>query len=223
MSIVGVDGCKTGWVAVWEMENRDIEVQHFSTIIDILELDPDLVVVDIPIGLVETGTRLADAQARALLKRRGCCVFNAPLRPMLQCPDHSSANILGKKAHGIGISIQTWAIISKIKEVDAAITPASQGIVSEGHPEVSFALMNEGTAIPFKKASTAGRAARLDLLAPYFPEVRRLVERYLGLREDIIDAYAMLWTSRRIRNESAVQLPELTATDSRGLRMQIRA
>lgn len=222
MSIVGVDGCKMGWVAIWKMEDGCVEVQRFSRIIDVLKLDPDLVVIDIPIGLVETGTRLADAQARALLKGRGCCVFNAPLRPMLKCSDHSSASILGKETHGIGISIQTWAIIPKIKEVDAAVTSALQAVVTEGHPEVSFAQMNGGMAIPFKKASAAGRAARLDLLAPHFPDVHTVVERYPGLREDIIDAYAMLWTGRRIRNGTALQLPEVSATDSRGLRMQIQ-
>lgn len=223
MPIVGVDGCKTGWVAAWEVEEGRVEVQRFSTISDILERKPELVVIDIPIGLVETGVRLADQQARTFLKGRGCCVFNAPLRGMLECPDHLTASTLGKQIHGIGISIQTWAIVPKIKEVDDAITSASQGVVREGHPEVSFAEMNGGVAISSKKATAAGRDVRLESLAPHFPDVRAVVQRHSGLREDVIDAFAMLWTARRIRDGSAVFFPEVSPTDRCGLRMQIWA
>ena len=40
---------------------------------------------------------------------------------------------------------------------------------------------------------------------------------------DVIDAYAMLWTARRIRNGCAVAFPEQSPKDSRSLLMQIWA
>ena len=223
MPIVGVDGCKTGWVSVWEMKDGRVEVRHFNVIHEIFECKPEVAVIDIPIGLPEIGGRLADQQARSLLKDRACCVFNAPLRGMLHCANHRDACNLGRQIHRKGISIQTWAIIRKIKEVDDAITSSLQGTVKEGHPEVSFALMNGGQAISSKKASATGRDARIKLLSAYFPEVCTVVQRHPGLREDVIDAYAMLWTARRIRDGSAVVLPDVPNKDSRGLLIQIWA
>ena len=223
MRIAGVDGCKKGWVAVWEMDDGRVEVQQFGSVIDILQRKPDLVVIDIPIGLVETGFRLADKQARAFLKSRGCCVFNAPLRGMLKCADYRAACNLGQQIHQKGISIQTWAITQKIKEVDEAISFMSQSVVREGHPEVSFAVMNGGSAVSFKKASAAGREVRMELLSAHFSGVKSTIQKHSGLREDVIDAYAMLWTARRIRDRAALSFPEISDSDSRGLSMQIWA
>jgi predicted RNase H-like nuclease len=219
--IAGVDGCKNGWIAVSEMNDGHIEVGQFNTIAEILRRNPDLMVIDIPIGLVDTGLRLADQQARSRLKSRGCCVFNAPLRGMLECADHMTASKLGRQIHRKGITVQTWAIIPKIKEVDREISPTLQTRIREGHPEVSFSVMNGGDPIPIKKVSTPGRKARLELLTAYFPEIRSNVQKYPKWREDVIDGYAMLWTARRIQQGLAIALPERPFKDSRGLSMQI--
>jgi predicted RNase H-like nuclease len=203
------------------MNDGQIEIGQFNTIAEILRRNPDLMVIDIPIGLVDTGPRLADEQARGRLKSRGCCVFNAPLRGMLECANHMTASNMGKQIHGKGISVQTWAIIPKIKEADGEISPTLQARVREGHPEVSFSVMNGGDPIPFKKVSMPGREARLELLTAYFPEVRSNVQKYPRWREDVIDGYAMLWTARRIQQALAIALPESPFKDNRGLSMQI--
>jgi predicted RNase H-like nuclease len=49
------------------------------------------------------------------------------------------------------------------------------------------------------------------------------MEQYRSCRKDVIDAYALLWTARRIREREAVALPENSAVDARGLLMQIWA
>ncbi len=68
---------------------------------------------------------------------------------------------------------------------------------------------------------SAGRDACLRLLEQHFAGVRDEVETHRSFRGDVIDAFAMLWTARRLRNGIARALPESPVRDSRGLTMQI--
>jgi predicted RNase H-like nuclease len=106
-------------------------------------------------------------------------------------------------------------------EVDAHLAPADQSRIREGDPEVSFALMNGGHALAESKRSRAGRDARLHLLERYFPGVRDEVEKHRSFRGDVIDAFALLWTTRRVRDGFGHALPDSPVLDSRGLAMQI--
>ena len=136
---------------------------------------------------------------------------------------HREACVLGERVHGKRISIQAWGIVPKIREVDDYLTPAAQSRIREGHPEVSFAMMNGGNAVAERKSTSAGRDARLRLLEAHFPGVRDEVEKHRAFRSDVMDAFALLWTARRLRDGSARALPALDVYDSRGLAMQIWA
>lgn len=209
-----------GRVGRWRRAGR---VECVPNIAAICALKPDFLVIDIPIGLADRGARDADLQTRALLGTRGCCVFPVPLRGMLACNTHSEACALGQRLHGKGISIQTWGILPKIREVDVHLTPADQSRIREGHPEVSFALMNGGQAVTERKSTHAGRDARLYLLESHFPGIRDEIEKRRGFRADVIDAFALLWTARRLGDGLARALPDSPTRDSRGLAMQIWA
>src|SRR6266581_2662415 len=218
--IAGVDGCKNGWViASQDADGRPAVnlVSHFG---EILDYDHKLVVVDIPIGLLDRGTRLADQAARRILKGRACCVFTAPLRPMLACRDYSEAKGCRQKIDGKGLAKQAWAITTKIVEVDRLIRSETQSRIREGHPEVSFAQMNRGQALARSKHTPEGQHERISLLTTHFPGLPHLVQKYSRLAEDVIDAFAMLWTAHRICNKQALALPEKSETDARGLLMQ---
>src|SRR5207249_103178 len=76
-----------------------------------------------------------------------------------------------ERIDGKRCSRQAFGIFAKIAEVDALMTPADQGRVREGHPEVTFAVMCDGTPMEKRKKSSAGRAARLAALRPFFPEL----------------------------------------------------
>jgi predicted RNase H-like nuclease len=190
---------------------------------EILHRGCALVVVDIPIGLLDSGTRLADQQSRRLLKRRACCVFTAPLRPMLTCLDYHEARECRRRIEGKSVSKQAWAIMPKIIEVDRLLTAKSQRAVREAHPEVTFAHLNGGTALTLSKHSEGGRRDRVALLTPYFPDIVSQLGKHPRNAQDLIDAYALLWTARRIRDGLAVALPKQSPLDSRGLLMQIWA
>ena len=110
-------------------------------------------------------------------------------------------------------------------------TPADQSLSRECHPELSLALMNGGQGLTDRKSTRAGCDARLHLArsaqrsannkATHFPGVRDKVEKHRSFRGDVIDAFALLWAARRLRDGIARALPDLPVRDSRGLAMQI--
>jgi len=74
--IAGVDGYRDKWIVVVALQAGGTEVRGPMSFPDLYR-DPnlDLIVIDIPIGLAEKGTRKADAEARGFLGKRACCVF----------------------------------------------------------------------------------------------------------------------------------------------------
>jgi predicted RNase H-like nuclease len=96
--------------------------------------------------------------------------------------------------------------------------------VREVHPEVSFRAM---ASRPLASKHTAeGQAQRLELVAEafgpsaYVDAWTQLGERK-SLRKDLLDAFACLWTARRIQQGTALSLPAEPETDSAGLPMAI--
>jgi predicted RNase H-like nuclease len=96
--------------------------------------------------------------------------------------------------------------------------------VRECHPEVSFAEW-AGRPLGHGKKSRAGREERAILIDAVWPGVRaRLAARRPRGRwalDDLHDAFAALWTARRIRDGLARTLPSVAEHDARGLAMEI--
>jgi predicted RNase H-like nuclease len=127
---------------------------------------------------------------------------------MLNARTHSEACSLRELIDGKRCSRQAFEITTKIAEVDALMTRHLQSRVREGHPELSFATMSGGAPVMDRKRSAAGRAARLAALRPHFPEIDIAANgrRPAGVgADDVLDAYAMLWTARRLDAGSACQ------------------
>ena len=140
---VGVDGCKHGWLAVvGNLPSCRLEVhRRFESI---LSNHPDaLVVVDIPIGLLDSAEgRRVDKLMRNQLRRRRSSVFPAPSRAAIHATDYEEAKERNHKATGKKVSKQTWGLIPKIREVDSLMTPDLQDQVRESHPELAFASLS---------------------------------------------------------------------------------
>lgn len=222
--MAGVDGCKDGWIVAIADHDRSTRVELVKDGFEKIARRTTLgiTIVDIPIGLPERGARSADIDARKLLKDRGCCVFPAPVRALLSCNGYESMSAKRVAIDGKKVTRQTAAIVPKIAEVDRAINRRLQLKIREGHPEVSFASMNGGKAIPEKKKTRAGREARLALLRRSFPDVDGWVSKFPTYKDDVIDAYAMLWTALRARNNCAQSLPaDGVQRDDRRLKMEI--
>ena len=83
-TVVGVDGCPGGWVAVWRRDGKP-SVQVFAAFAALIATFPDdaIVAVDMPIGLPDfsrRGGRGPEALVRPLLRQRQSSVFSIPSR-----------------------------------------------------------------------------------------------------------------------------------------------
>jgi predicted RNase H-like nuclease len=123
------------------------------------------------------------------------------------------------------MSIQTWGILAKIREVDAAMSPERQARIGETHPELVYAAMNGGSPLQNSKKTVEGRAERRRLLLGCLPGAETILRapRAGGAaQDDLLDAAALLWSAERQISGEALRLPELPEFDERGLRMEIR-
>lgn len=226
--ILGLDGCPAGWIAVTlAPDSGDLRARLVTNWSELaLERDSAaMVAVDMPIGLADAGPRGCDVAARRLLPRgRKSSVFPAPRRYMLDCGSWAEAQAEGRRRESCGLSKQSWNILPKIRELDAALGPADQDRVREAHPELIFHHLNDWEPLPGKR-SADGREARLQLLAASglkgVEPLLDLFPRAQVQQDDIIDAAACALAARRMVQGDAVRLPADPRHDARGLRMEI--
>ena len=229
MHVAGVDGCRGGWLCVDERDG-ELTGRIFSTFKELLDTlaTASIIAVDIPIGLSDAGERPVDPIARKLLRApRSSSVFPVPIRTVVQETDYRTACQKHWAVDGRALSKQAFAILPKIREVDSLLgeRPAMQARVREIHPEVCFAFWNNGVAMKHRKADPLGRAERERLIDGAWPGQRHRILDELGGDyefDDVNDAFAALWTARRIFSGTAKVLgPQ--PLDRRGLRMEMWA
>ena len=223
-SVAGIDGCKAGWVVVRRDENGQFEPPVAVATLDGLP-PANLAVIDIPIGLPDSGRRACDLAARERLRAPRChSVFLDVRRPLLKMASYEAANAWGKR-DGAGISPFMWGILPKIREVDDWITPARNRSFREGHPELSFAAA-AGQPMAHYKKKPVGESERLKALAGFVDPamVREWLDNARGsgaARDDIVDALALCRTAARVVLGCHGRLPGDPPTDARGLPMEM--
>ncbi len=215
--VLGVDACAGGWVGVCLRPDLPPTVLTGATVAALLDLarttgPVSLVAVDIPIGLPDSGSRRADALARAELPGKGSSLFTTLTRAAYQAETYADAREANVAATGgASASAQAYALRAKILEVDAWVRSRPGVEVIEVHPELSFARM-AGAPLASRKKDADGVAARRDALAgaglvapPWF--------RGSGFAEDdLLDACAAAWSAVRHsqgRSESFPAAPEV--------------
>jgi len=224
--IAGSDAYRQQWLTVIEGRSGTRAVELIESFRDlILRADIETIVLDVPIGLMDQGERACDVLARRLVGSRRSSIFPAPIRPMLPSVNYSDACRRRYGVDGKKCSKQLFAILGLIRDVDSQVTPDLQIRVREGHPEVSFALLNGARPLKWPKKAAEGRLERVALLEPHFPDIRERVDHlsHPGRVADLLDAHAMLWTARRITAGKALHLPDQPQYDRRGLRAEIVA
>jgi len=215
---IGVDGFRLGWVAAWIDDTGNQGFDYSPNIECLLSLSHRRAMIDIPIGLPDTGHRECDVQAR---RRLGTSVFLGARRNLLEFRSQADANqhYWSFEGKGMGVSAQLWNIREKIKEVDGIVTPDRQMRLCETHPELIFQTRNRNELLNGKKTE-AGRQQRLAIL-------RRLgftqIDHWLELRfrtgigrDDLIDACVCAIAARDATSKIGG-----ANLDSRGLRMEI--
>lgn len=222
-TVAGIDGARGGWV-VAELTDADTSIRfqpEFAPTVDALCSSAlAAAVVDMPIGLSADGQRPADREARDLLGPRRATFFPTPVRAVLMYDQWEDANQASREASGKGLSKQAWNLVPKIREIDDLWSCDLSDLLSEGHPEVSFAAM-AGSPLTSKKSTTDGRAARIELLIEHVDRnARELVDGCpTSWQGDAVDALALAWTARRlVTGEAHVLGGEL---DERGRPMRL--
>jgi predicted RNase H-like nuclease len=231
VDVIGVDGCAGGWIAASRDARGAICCRHVNALAELFgnSLCPRVVAVDVPIGLLERGARDCDVEARRLLGVRRSSVFPAPIRPILTATSQADASRIRHRVEGKGVSIQTWAIVPKIVEVDGCLRAdeARREIVREVHPEVSFFFLNGERPMNAAKRKADGQAERLSVLRKWAGGA--IVDALARRREldckadDIVDALVALWTAERIASGTAISIPVKPPLDAYGLRMEMVA
>ena len=227
----GVDGCKAGWFYFAVTPSGKPRWGIVETIGALVSnaSDLDRIFVDIPIGLpCGPEGRRCDREARAKLGRPGASsVFPAPVRKALDAATYDDASRLSREASGKGMTMQTFAILPRIREVDGLLrgSESARRIVREVHPEICFWAFAGGRPMRRSKKTSAGFEERLAQLERSLPSVRedfRRIRPAFRCREladdDILDAMAAAITAWA--DPAALQtLPEKPPTDCCGLPM----
>ena len=215
---LGIDGFRGGWVAAWIDDRGSHGFDYSSDLSRLLSIPHRRAMIDMPLGLKESGHRRCDISARELV---GPSVFLGARRNLWEFPDQASANqyYWRHEGRGMGVSCQLWNIRDKIKEVDDFITPDRQASICETHPELIFRKLGKRLRLQGKK-SKLGRNQRVTLLAEqgFIKLSKWLTQRYgTGIgRDDLIDACACAIAARD--SNACLGSGEV---DSRGLRMEI--
>jgi hypothetical protein len=96
--------------------------------------------------------------------------------------------------------------------------------VFEVHPEVSFSAW-AGKPMRYSKKKATGRLDRRKLILAEWPDAITSCQAMLaGERyevDDLYDAFAALWTARRISAKKARAIPSISPRDANGLPMKI--
>lgn len=236
--LVGMDGCRTGWVAAFVRPTSDeVRVRLLPRFADIAEAPekPAIVAVDMPIGLPDRtglGGRPAENAIRPLLGARQSSVFSVPSRAALAALDYREAcNIaLATSDPPRKISKQLFMIAPKIREVDQALreNAALAARTYEVHPEAAFWRLNAECALtePKKikgKVYEPGLRLRRELLVTAgLPRAHIEAMPPAGAAaDDLLDAFACAAIARRIHAGIARPLPDPPPRDVHGLPMAI--
>ena len=215
--IIGIDGCKRGWFSVWQNPDDTIQSSIFSTLNHLKDFFNDeahlIIGIDMPVVLSDFIPREADQLARKLLSKKASSVFTAPTPEMLEQPNYERASYVSKRLFGKSMSLQSWYLFPKIKDVQTIIHDAHINLY-EIHPELSFRAMNHEEVILESKKSKEGFEIRNALLRRHFESfdfesIRNLYPRKDVMDNDILDALAVLWSTKRIQTNEASFLPKI--------------
>ena len=206
--VVGVDGCRAGWFAVWQ-ESERIDFGVYATVAELYSAQSHaaIILVDIPIGLTNNRPRKLEPKMRSLLGRKSSSVFSVPSKDAVYACDYQQACARNSKCFGKKISLQAWNICNKIRQMDQFLLekPSARHLFVESHPELVFAFL-AGSVLSTSKKKPAGIEERLKIIDLYNDRLKsvyhRVVQSYLRnqvARDDIVDAFALCIAAKSVR------------------------
>ena len=158
--VAGVDGCPMGWAVVFRRPDGSQEpvfavVETFAAILD-HPLRPEIIAVDMPIGLPERIGRSGRGPEQAVrphLGERQSSVFAVPSRAAVMEADYRRSCAVAQATSDPPkkVSKQCFNLFPKIREIDALMTRALEARVYECHPELGFWRLNGERAMRLPK------------------------------------------------------------------------
>ena len=243
--LVGVDGCKAGWIAVSnppfspDCRQRPLmpEVAIYSEFGTLLDSFPagSVIAVDMPIGLPDKtsrGGRGPEQAIRPMLGTRQSSVFSIPSRAAVYTSDYREACRIALETSDPPrkVSRQAFHLFPKIREIDKVAAIRSGAGIFEVHPELAFWRLNGNRPVPSPKKikgriNPAGMEERRKLLATSGLHAEFLMSPPPkgSAADDFLDACACLMIAARILHGLAKPFPSQYLKDVKGLRIAIWA
>jgi len=230
---VGTDWASGSWLAVAFAGDTFEEARVVDGIGDLwyhYEESAELVLADVPIGLLEEGEegREVERLARDVLGPRSASVFTPPVREATRKRRYPAAKRVNERKTGRGLSKQAFAISEAISAVDELLQelPEARGTVREAHPELCFRAF-AGEPLDHSKKLAAGYGERMRALAEFDRDapvvVQETAEATAGHDvevDDVLDAVALAYTARPGPGTLRTLPPE-PPTDPTGLPMEM--
>jgi predicted RNase H-like nuclease len=203
----GIDGCKGGWLAIglegakWvyclEDSFEKLALQLFSK--------PSLCFVDMPMGLPEErmAERNCDKAARRFLSKRKASIFNSPTRLLLDAETYAQALTRSREIYGKGLSVQSWHLYPKVRELDQFVRKQKKPWLLESHPELCFQF-HKNNAVEFSKHQKEGLAERNQIVSDldpcasaYFQFLCEEIPKSKAKPDDILDALVLVLSAKK--------------------------
>lgn len=238
-SLVGVDGCKAGWIAVVATVDdfSAHQVFVFSAFRSLVEnFSPEsIIAVDMPIGLPEhigKGGRGPETLIRPLLGERQSSVFSIPSRSAVYANEYSNACQISLETSDPPrkVSKQAFHLFPKIREINGYLSDHDHKGIYEVHPELAFWRLNGESPLQTPKKikgriNPDGMEERRKLLVS-----SRICSEFLdrvpprgAAADDFLDACACLTVAQRICHGTAKSFPEHYTRDIKSLPIAIWA
>ena len=218
--VFGIDGCRYGWIVAEEKPTGELNFKLIESLnyLERIISKKAIAGIDIPLAIHEKGFRMADAEARNLLKSRASTIFSPPAKETLLSNSYTDACEINELICGKKISKQSWFLFSKIKEARTIFCQDHKKLkLYEVHPELSFMAMNDMKVIELGKKTNEGFKMRYKLVKMLFPKfdfekIRANFKRGDVANDDILDAIAVLWSTQKIIANMAYYVPKKPET-----------
>jgi predicted RNase H-like nuclease len=207
MKVIGIDGCKYGWVCAIVSDGESWEIELYKTLEDVLRKYPtEQKFIDIPIGLVDSGDRVCDTEAKTLLGTAHMSIFHPPVNCLLKhystltdelgyMDKFRKTNEYALLKNHNRLSIFAFGIIKKILEASNTLKEHSGNNFQEFHPELLYRQLNPNLA---KKKEALGLKQRIRLMQSINEAItEKSIMAYFGTKwflkkhvepNDIVDA-----------------------------------
>ncbi|SFE31654.1 DUF429 domain-containing protein [Blastococcus tunisiensis] len=221
MAVLGVDGWRGRWAGAL-LDGRTVRLMALDDVPAVLAVpDVELIAIDMPIGLSETGARACDVAARRLMGPLGSSIFPAPVRAVLATDDYAEARRISRACTDPprAPSAQAFQLVKGIRALDDALGDPPTDRVVEVHPELAFRALSDD--VRDRKGSARGTVQRLRALRAIMDVEEALAGAPAGVPViDALDACAAAWSAARLARDEGECVGD-GAVDGRGRPMRI--